>query len=235
MPNFLPCQPAYCRPAAFEAFRQELPAIDTPEGLLRAATAISLHAEPDGSVDEVVDVVQRLARSVRQRLQSNSQRALLAHLHDVLFDVIGFRGVEFSTYYDAGNSYLPRVLNTRRGIPITLTLVYRSVASSLGLRVEGVNSPGHFLAAVTCHEPTGDALLYVDPFFGGALLTPTEALQRVEAVTGVADPTEELLVVATPHAWLSRMLLNLQAVFARQQQERDLLAMQELSSLLNMP
>ncbi|MEM6330985.1 MAG: transglutaminase-like domain-containing protein [Planctomycetota bacterium] len=229
--------PAYCRPAAFEAFRREAPAAGDAIGLLRAATAIALHADPDASIDGAVRTVGRLSESVRRRLRSDSQPALLAHLHDVLFEVVGFRGAEGADYYNPDNSYLPRVLQTRRGIPISLVLLYRAVAAPLGLRVEGVNAPGHFLAAVYCQEPTGEQQMYVDPFYSGALLSRDEAIARVESVTGGLPQSfdasaVDVLGLATPRAWLGRMLLNLQAIFARSGQERDLLAMQELASLL---
>lgn len=231
-----PLLPAYCRRQAFDAFRRELPRIDTPEGLLRAATAISLQTNPQASLDAVEKIVSVLATTVRRRLQTDSEQARLAHLHDVLFDLIGFRGVAAAHYYDPANSYLPTVLSTRRGIPITLVLVYRSVGVRVGLQIEGVNAPGHFLAAVTCVEANKRTVQYVDPFHGGALLSRDEAISRIEGVTGQVVPNHiDPLVVATPQAWLSRMLLNLQAIFARTGQERDLLAMQELQSLLSRP
>ncbi len=224
--------PAYCRPAAFEAFREELTDIDRPQGLLRAATAIAMHADQEDCRDEVVRTISRLADSIHIRIQSECDQTKLAHLHDVLFDVVGFRGVEPEDYYNPSHSYLPCVLEIRRGIPISLVLIYRSVAECLGLRVEGVNSPGHFMAAVICRETVGETLQYVDPFYDGALLTRDEALLRIESITGVIPPDADPLAFATPTQWLLRILGNLQAIFARHQQERDLLAMQELESLL---
>ena len=224
--------PAYCRPAAYEAFSRELPAIGSAEGLLRAATAISLHEEPGHYIRETVHTVEQLAMAVRRRLRSESEEAALAHLHDVLFDVIGFRGAAPDEYYQPRNSYLPCVLQSRRGIPISLALLYRSVAAQLGLRADGINAPGHFLVAVTCREATGDRKQYVDPFYDGSLLTRGEALARIESATGQLLTDPQALTVASPTAWLSRMLLNLQAIFARNGQERELLAMQELGSLL---
>ncbi|MEN1680668.1 MAG: transglutaminase-like domain-containing protein [Planctomycetota bacterium] len=224
-------RPAYCRPEAIEALRRELPGAHTPMGLARAACAIAQHADDSANADRVEDQLRRLGDAVRGRLKSSQHDAALAHLHDVLFDLIGFRGAEQEDYYNPLNSYLPAVLDRRRGIPISLVLVYRAVADCVGVRVEGVNSPGHFLAAV--HRPEAVGVDYVDPFYSGALLTPEEAAARVEAVIGQPLPPEvNPLPQATPAAWLRRMLMNLQAIFARSQQERDLLAMQELETLL---
>lgn len=227
---------AYCRTTAYEAFRRELPRINTPVGLCRAATAIGLHEDATTGpevLDEVIAGCQELARAVKSRVTSNTDTAQLAHLHDVLFDVAEFRG-ETEDYYRPANSYLAQVLQTKRGIPISLVLIYRTVAAELGLKVEGVNAPGHFLAAVHCKDATGDRVLYVDPFYSGKLLNKEEAIERIAAATGrpVLGPKADALMIASSTDWLRRMLLNLQATFASRQQERNFLAMQELEALL---
>jgi len=125
------------------------------------------------------------------------------------------------------------VLRTRRGLPITLTLVYRRVAAGLGLVVHGLNAPGHFLAEVETEQFGETQSMYVDPFFGGGLLTQSEVFARITQATGQAiDPSSEHLQRATPEQWLARMLHNLQAVFAASGRERDVYAMQELHALL---
>jgi regulator of sirC expression with transglutaminase-like and TPR domain len=163
--------------------------------------------------------------------------ARLAHLHDVLFDVVGFVG-NGDDYYDPANSYLPEVLRTHRGLPITLVLVYKCVAERIGLEVRGINSPGHFLAAVKSDEPdTPTAKLvtwmYVDPFYGGQVLYRDDVCRRIAETTGrtLIDPSL-WLEPATHRQWLARMLNNLQATFAQAGRERDLYAMLELSELL---
>lgn len=228
--------PAYCRTEAYEAFLRELHHIQSATGLCRAAAAIALHEETtaDGRlVDEVIASCEGLAKTVASRVKSDSELAKLSHLHDVLFDVVGFAG-ETEDYYNPSNSYLSHVLKTQRGLPISLVLLYRTVGSSLGLRIEGVNAPGHFLAGVACRDATGDSILYVDPFYSGKLLTKQEALDRIAEATErpVLGPKVDALVVATPTDWLRRILLNLQAAFANRNQERDFLAMQELEALL---
>ena len=92
----------------------------------------------------------------------------MAHLHDVLFDVVGFVG-NVDDYYNPANSYLPNVLRTRRGLPITLVLIYKCVAEQLGLTVRGINSPGHFLASVrndsaAAASTKDSSWMYVDPW-----------------------------------------------------------------------
>jgi regulator of sirC expression with transglutaminase-like and TPR domain len=236
----MPAMPAYCRPAAFQDFAQQLPHLDGTKGLFRAAFAISSHELPDADVTQAEHTITELTETVRRRVHSGGVEAKLAHLHDVLFDLVGFTG-NVDDYYNPANSYLPEVLRTHRGLPITLTLIYKCVAEGVGLTVRGINSPGHFLAAVKASETQpADGIakhpsnwMYVDPFYGGELLDSTDVCQRIAETTGlVADNPAHWLAPATHRQWLSRMLNNLQAVFAHAGRERDLYAMQELQELL---
>lgn len=224
--------PAYCRPAAYHAFVASLPAAESAEGLFRTAWSISQHELPDANIAEGEAAIAQLVETVRRRVRSNSPQALIAHLHDVLFDVAGFKG-NVNDYYQSANSYLPEVLRTRRGLPITLTLLYRRVAAGLGVTVHGINAPGHFLAEVVLNQASHSESMFVDPFFGGGLLSESEVFERIRQATGNdVRPSPEHLGRATSRQWLMRMLHNLQAVFAATGRERDLLAMQELQAAL---
>jgi len=222
-------EPAYCRPAAYRLFQEQLPVVETGAGLFCAAFAVALHERPEANWAEVETIVENLSDTIARRVRSRTTSALLAHLHDVLFDVLGLRG-NVDDYYDPANSYLPDVLRTRQGLPITLVLIYKRVAEPLGLIVHGVNAPGHFLAEVV--DPAGEST-YIDPFFGGGVLTKAEIFERIEQATGrEVVLTPQLLTRATHRQWLGRMLNNLQAAFAAHGQDRDVYAMQELQSLL---
>jgi regulator of sirC expression with transglutaminase-like and TPR domain len=228
--------PAYCRAAAYHAFAVEVPQVDSTIGLFRAAFAIALHEQPDADVAQADATIADLADTVSRRVHSPNLDAKLAHLHDVLFDVVGFVG-NVDNYYDPANSYLPEVLRTHRGLPITLVLIYKCVAERIGLDVRGINSPGHFLAAVRSGAPPGPVTqstwTYVDPFYGGQVLHHDDVCQRIADTTGRAliDPSR-WLEPASHRQWLSRMLNNLQATFAQSSRERDLYAMLELNELL---
>jgi regulator of sirC expression with transglutaminase-like and TPR domain len=222
-------KPSLCRPKAFYFFADQLSIIDTTEGLLNAALAISMHALDDVDPEAVKTRLSELAQTVRRRVRGRQPQAWLAHLHAVLFDEEEFRGNR-QDYYNPLNSYLSSVLETRQGIPITLCLLYKVVAEEVGLEVEGVNAPGHFLARVK----TGESPLIVDPFFGGGVLTEDESFDRVERITGRSTPrTPQYLAAALHPQWLSRMLVNLQHIFASTDQRSDLAAMSELQSLLD--
>jgi len=112
-------------------------------------------------------------------------------------------------------------------------LIYRQVAAGVGLKVHGVNAPGHFLAEVELQDAGNPHAMFVDPFFGGGVLTENEVFERIAQTTGQAiDPSPEHLSRAMPRQWLTRILHNLQAVFAAAGRERDVYAMQELEGLL---
>ena len=229
--------PAYCRATAYDAFAIEMPRVDSTIGLFRAAFAIARHEQPEANVEQAEATIAELADTVGRRVRSPNVDARLAHLHDVLFDVVGFTG-NVDDYYDPANSYLPDVLRTNRGLPITLVLIYKCVAERVGLEVKGINSPGHFLAAVRSGEPASSKSqqsdwIYVDPFHSGKLLNRGDVCRRIAETTGVVMPdSPQWLAPATHRQWLGRMLNNLQAVFAHRGRERDLYAVQELQELL---
>src|SRR5437868_14992902 len=115
--------PLYCRPAAFDLFLAQLPSLEETDSLVRAAVAVAMHERDDCDAGEVDHTFERLAAEIGRRVTSGHQNALVAQLHQVLFDEYGFSG-NAEDYYNPENSYLPCVIRSRRGIPVTLSLVY---------------------------------------------------------------------------------------------------------------
>lgn len=222
--------PQHCRPRAYELFAQQLSEIETDSGLLRAATAIAMH-QLDGVTFEGVDAaIDALADKVRARVRSDLPQAILAHAHDVLFEEERFHG-DADDHYNPQNSYIPSVLERRRGLPIALCLVYKLVLGRLGLRVEGVGAPAHFLAAV--HAEPGRLPMLIDPYHGGRALSRPEAMAMIERALGRRiEPTDAALPIVTHARWVLRILLNLHQQFARSQDPANLAAMTELAELL---
>jgi regulator of sirC expression with transglutaminase-like and TPR domain len=220
--------PLHCRRRAHELFRAQLRDLDAKGALLRAAIAISMHELREADPDEVERRIDGYAALVKARVRTGEPRAYLAHLHALLFDQEGFRGEE-TVYDDPCNSYLPVVLERKRGLPIALSLLYKEVGERVGLRVEGVNAPGHFLAAVEADGPR----MLVDPFGGGRVLTRAEAFAQIARVSGRAlPPDDDLLRPASPRQWLARMIQNLLHSFSQRDRDRDAAAMIELRDLL---
>jgi len=133
-----------------------------------------------------------------------------------LFGELGFAGNR-EQFDDPRNSCLNEVMDRRKGIPITMALIYIEVARRAGIRSEGVNFPGHFL--VRCLEdlhtddpPEG---LIVDPFHGGAILDEAEVRQLLEQHMSEAAFDPSLLARATRRQILVRMLLNLKKLYVK--------------------
>jgi regulator of sirC expression with transglutaminase-like and TPR domain len=137
-------------------------------------------------------------------------------LNDYLFGELHFVG-NTVTYEDPRNSFLNEVLDRRTGIPITLALVYMEVARRAGVRVEGVNFPGHFLLRCPARHaaPLTDDLI-IDPFHGGALLSEDACRARLRRQTDTEERlATPLLVHATKPQILARMLLNLKRLYVQ--------------------
>jgi len=217
-----------CKPEAYSLFAAQLPHIETTDGLLNAAIAISMHALDSVVADDVDLRLLALASRVSAQVKGKQVQAALAHLHHVLFEEEGLAGNQWN-YYTPLNSYLPTVLESKRGIPATLALVYKVVGERVGLEVQGVNSPWHFLARVRGQR----GWMIIDPYFGGAVLSQREAFARLEQVAGRPVPHEaRLLAPASHRQWLARILTNLQVIFDEQNRKEDFAAMSELKELL---
>ena len=221
-------EPIYCRPEAYQLFLASLPDLWSTAGLLRAAVAVSLHALDDVNPSAVEDRLRGMSERVRQRAPSGRLAALHANLHSVLFEEEGFTG-NLDQYYNALNSYVPAVLNTKRGLPIALALIYKVVGDWAGLTITGINAPGHFLVRVHCDQ----SWMVVDPFYGGQVLNREETFDRLDRVANRKLPrNDELLATPTHEQWIARLLGNLRQLFATEGRRDDLAAMTELSNAL---
>ena len=224
-----PQLPLCCTPAAHSLMARQLSAIHSPDALLEGAVAISMHQMEDIDLHHVDRTLQSFADTVRSRVRGSQPQAMLAHLHEFLFDEQGFVGNN-DEYYNTVNSYLPAVLKTKTGLPITLSLVYKLVAERVGLKCSGVGLPGHFVVAVDLNE---NAPLLVDPFDCGRVLTHEEAHNRMQETFGQEiEWSDELLQPVSNLHWLTRMLQNLLHIFGAQRHYADLAAMLELEMLL---
>ncbi len=225
--------PLCCSPAAHRTLSRQLPFLHTSDGLLLGALAIAMHGTGQVDVEAVRADVRKLADRVRGRVHGTQPQALLAHLHDVLFEEDGFRG-DSADYYNPANSYLPAVLAKHRGLPITLSLVYKLVADHLGLQCWGVGLPGHFLVGVN-DAPAGAEphTILIDCFNGGRLLSEADARTQVTSQFGPeAEWSDEALKPISHRHWLTRMLQNLLNLFGAEDRFTDVAAMLELEMLL---
>ena len=197
--------------------------------LLEAAASLALDEYPDGDVQQVLDSVDQLAQRLRRRLSPDAdplQR--LRMLNQFFFKDLGFAG-NVNHYHDPDNSYLHVVLRTRRGIPVSLAVLWLELAQGLRLKARGINFPGHFLVKVNL--PAGQVV--IDPFSGESL--SREALserllpyQQSQGMVGEFEvPMGLYLQSAAPRDILARMLRNLKDLHRSQSDTSRLLAVQE--------
>jgi len=133
-----------------------------------------------------------------------------------LFGELGFTGNR-EQYEDPRNSCLNEVMDRRKGIPITMALVYIEVARRAGLRAEGINFPGHFLVRVLpdLHSGNGGDGLIIDPFHGGAILNEADCRHLLSRVGDGSAFEPSLLARATRRQVLVRMLNNLKRLYVK--------------------
>lgn len=220
--------PLCCAPEAFNLLTRQVAAIESPDALVQGAIAIAMHQVEHVDPAEVDATLQRYADTVRSRVRGSQPQALLAHLHDVLFEEEKLIGNQ-EDYYNTANSYLPEVLRTKRGLPITLSLIYKVVAERLGLRAWGVGLPGHFL----CGIDIDGKITLVDPFTGGRIITVDEAHARMQEMLGPdVEWSDELLQPVSNRHWLTRMLQNLLHTFGNSGHFADVAAVLEMEMIL---
>jgi regulator of sirC expression with transglutaminase-like and TPR domain len=183
-----------------------------PDGrvdLARAALAIARWEYPGLDAEAYLERLDALARGVDGARRSTDPVGRLHRLREYLFVEQGFAGNR-EDFYDPRNSFLNDVLDRRQGIPITLSLVLMEVGKRLGLAVEGIGLPGHFIAGARL----GDSQILLDPFNAGALLTPEACEKLVGRAMGrkVALKPENFAAV-TRRQFLARMLSNLKGIY----------------------
>ena len=197
--------------------------------LFEAGVSLAQDEYPEMNVQSVLDEVDQLVARIWRRLPADAgplQR--LKGLNQFFFKDLGFSG-NVNDFYDPDNSYMHRLLETRRGIPISLGLLWMELAQGLGLSVRGVSFPGHFMVKVKL--PMGQAM--IDPVSGKShsaeslseLLEPYR--RRSALLSAYEAPLGLYLQAATPRDIIARMLRNLKEIHQTQSDWQRLLAVQE--------
>ena len=190
------------------------------DDLAAAALAIARIEYPSLDPRPYVAMLDRMGREAAKRIGSvaaSPQEESVRAFNEYLYDEQGFAGNR-DRYDDPRNSFLNEVLDRRTGIPISLAVIYLEVSRRAGLRVDGVNFPGHFLlrAREAIGSDSGSEVVIIDPFHGGAQLSEYDCRQLLRQHVGdeaAFDTT--LLAPATRHDIVVRMLVNLKRLYVR--------------------
>lgn len=197
--------------------------------LTEAALSLALDAYPDLDMQTTLAEIDQMSLQLKRRIPDDTPPVLkLRLLHQYFYRELGFN-LNQNDYHHPDNSYLNTVLKTRRGIPITLAVLYMEIAHHIGLPVRGISFPMHFLMRLTI--PAGEII--IDPANGHTLsktvlqdmLDPY--LQQQGYVDELAVPLSAFLRVASPRDILVRMLLNLKAIYLPSERWERLLNVQQ--------
>ena len=188
--------------------------------LLEAAASLAVDAEPDLDLQDVLLQVDAMAQLLRNTIPWGAtamQRTLM--LNEFFYEKLGF-AANANDFLDPSNSYVHEVLRTRRGIPISLAVLWMELAFGVGLRVEGISFPGHFLVKVHVDE----GIIIQDPLTGLGLSQHQlqERLDPFREGWGLAEeemaPLHMFLIPASGREIIERMLRNLKSVYVQDAQ-----------------
>jgi regulator of sirC expression with transglutaminase-like and TPR domain len=191
------------------------------EDLGPAALAIARVEYPSLQPERYLDELSRMGHEAKDRLKGarGGAEAVLV-FNEYLYDEKGFTGNR-QNYEDPRNSFLNEVLDRRTGIPISLAVVYLEIARHAGIRISGVNFPGHFLLRAALDPGANvrvadEPFLIIDPFHGGARLSELDCRELLRQYVGDAAAFDQtLLEPATRNDIIVRMLVNLKRLFVR--------------------
>jgi len=214
--------------ASLQTFEKILSEKEEKIDLARACLLIAQDAYPGLDVERYMGEIESLALRLRTRLKNvgGVEERVIA-LNEFLYEDLGYWG-NTDDYYDPRNSYLNEVIDRKTGIPITLAILYMEIGRRIGLPLEGVSFPGHFLVRLRLR---GGVLIF-DPFSGGAPQSEPELRQRLQRVIpeGVAAdvsvaelPLEQFLEPASNRQILARVLRNLKGIYRESDKPERLL------------
>ncbi|MES2784800.1 MAG: tetratricopeptide repeat protein [Pseudomonadota bacterium] len=197
--------------------------------LLETAVSIAQDEYPDLDVQQVLGDVDQLLARLKRRLPADAAPLhRLRMLNQFFFQDLNFGG-NVNDYCDPDNSYINVVLRTRRGIQISLAVLWIELAGGLGLNARGVCFPGHFMVKVNL--PKGQVV--IDPFSGQSLSREelAERLEPYQRRSGLVDefevPLGLYLQAAPSRDIIARMLRNLKEIHRAQEDWQRLIAVQD--------
>lgn len=202
--------------------------------LARAALYVAAEQEPELDVVAYQGHIALLADAARKMLPGRHSVYDAIHtINELMYNIEEFKGNR-ENYYDPKNCLLNYVIDERRGIPITLSIIYSEIARRIGHNLRGVGMPGHYLLA----GGRGTSEIFIDPFNNGGLLSRKECLGialrgnrvpkgRLAALAGRLLPTSD------KRSTLKRLLVNLKMMHAKRNEPDSALRCAERIQLLD--
>jgi regulator of sirC expression with transglutaminase-like and TPR domain len=197
--------------------------------LIEACLWIARADDPDHEIKGYLEQFDRLAEEFSRKAESaKTDLERIKVLNRFLFEENGFHGSRHD-YYRPENSYVSHVLEDREGIPITLSILYIELARKIGLSIDGVGLPGHFVVSMNMENSSPQL---IDVFAGGQLMSLEDAKFLVASTTALNWDTDYLKPVSKKQI-LGRVVQNLRAIAERKQDNQSVLRYLELLHVID--
>lgn len=197
--------------AARGAFCELAAAADDDIDVAYGSLLIAAEEYPDCPIESYLARLDAISeRAAKLLADSQDGNEAINRLNRYLFHDEGFRGNQ-AEYYDPRNCFLNEVLDRRLGIPISLAVIYVALGDRIGLPLEGINFPGHFL--VKHLDLRSAEQIIIDPFFG-EMLSPAQCGERLKTMLGDDSIFDESYLRPASHKQiLGRLLTNLKYIY----------------------
>lgn len=206
----------------FENVKSELKIWKKSQGkdLLDGALIIAKYQYPDLDIKSIETFFNQLVQEVWLEINPNYTALEKAKIiNRVLFEIYGFSGNK-KNFHSPQNSFINHVIESRRGNPISLSLIYMIIAKELKIPIYGVNLPEHFVLAYTILPEDfvdefllEDVLFYINPFNGGTIFN--EADIKSFLIQLKIDPQEAFFLPCDNLTVIRRFLNNLIYCFGK--------------------
>ena len=197
--------------------------VDLEEG----AFLFAAYAYPQLDVTQYRRILDQWAKEIKVLSNSgHSGKKLFQVVLEYFFQTLEFIGNR-ENYYDSKNSYLPALIDTKKGLPITLSVLLLLITKRLNLPFFPIGMPGHFILK---YEREGESL-YIDPFNGGKILTQKDCIDFL--TNSGYGFREEYLQKTGNRAILERMIRNLITVYTQEDNQSAVSFMTKLIEILH--
>jgi regulator of sirC expression with transglutaminase-like and TPR domain len=202
-------------------FSEEINQVDENIDLARASLYYAQAEYPNLNISEYISILDIMAEEIDTRLPKQPYPLkVIKTINNYLFEELGYQG-NGEDYYNASNSFLNDVIERKRGIPITLSVIYLEIAKRLNFSMVGIGMPGHFLI----RPDFEDCGIFIDPFNQGEILFKQDCQEKLSDLYQKPIKLEShFLAPASNRQILARMLTNLKFIYLRSQQLSKALA-----------
>lgn len=226
----------------FESCKSELTNwyASSTKDLLTGALIVAKYQYPGLVEKNIIDFIERMRRDCWLEINPNMTAfEVVRIINKVIFEQYGFVG-NSKNYNSSDNSYINKVIESRKGNPLSLSLIYSIIAQKLELPIYGVNLPNHFIMAYMDNNGTNlfmsngneyGVLFYINTFSKGSIFQKEDIQQFLQSMQVVQDVSH--FQPCSNSAIIRRMLTNLIAAFQQVGSQEKVNELCELRSLLD--